>query len=309
MNTITPASKMITLIKREFWEQRILFMLVPLCYVGMVFIFFIFLTIRGYALDSLPLNSFAVSIQFAEESAAEALERFAAAPLQIKENFWQQFYDQSSMVLFVSFWGIMIYYYLMTLYQQRKNRSILFWNSMPVSDTQTVLSKVFAGLLIAQGVFLISMLVMNLLVLITLSIYGSFFDVDVWNTFVAPAHIFSRFFWFLLFAFINFFWCLPVYAWLLLSSAWAKSAPLAWAGAPLLLVIIPELVMKEYSPVLLKLFEHLNPGWMFGPNPTGYVQGFIDRLQLVLTSELLISAILGIVLVVATIRINRSEDI
>lgn len=303
-NTITPTSKMITLVKREFWEHRILFLMVPVCVAGFLFVSLFINVIRASILDYNPVEFVVGQFQSTEQTVAEAIEGFASLPVRAIEGFWESFYVSLSLFLFLTFWGVMIFYFLDTLYQQRKNRSILFWNSMPVSNTETILSKLIAGLVVGQGVYLLCMLVLHVLAMITLTIYGSQFDVNVWDTFVAPAQVFSRFFSHVIFALINIVWCLPVYAWLLLFSAWSKSAPLAWAMGPLLLVIVPEIVVYENTSIIRTLFEHVLPFWRFDDIEGGVV----ETLGRAFSLELLISAILGTALVYAAIRLNRSED-
>ncbi len=301
---ITPTGKMITLVRREFWEQRISFLLVPFSCIALAVIALAVSVIQAY------FNDYSILANLANPSidpmtAAERMVDFAAAPIEVREHFWDMFYMSSTSLLFLVFWGIMIYYFLATLYQQRKDRSILFWNSMPVSDTLTILSKLLAGLVIAYAVFLLSMLAMQLLMMVILSIYGLLFDVEIWSTFIAPANIFYRFACNVVFGIVNIFWCLPVYAWLLLCSAWAKSAPLAWAAGPLIICVVPELIIYERSDILLVFFQHMIPMWMFENSETG----FSGILSQVMNGELLLAAIVGVGLVYAAIRLNRSEDV
>ncbi len=303
-NMITPTGKMITLIRREFWEQRISFLLVPLCCIVLASVALAVNVFRSY------VNDFSILINLQNPSldpltAVERIMNFSGAPIEIRESYWNMFYMSSTSLFFIVFWGIMMYYFLMTLYQQRKDRSILFWNSMPVSNTFTILSKLLAGLVLVYGVFLFSLLVMHLVMLTILSLYGSFFDVDIWSTFIAPSNIFYRIACFAVYGVVNFFWCLPVYAWLLFCSAWARSAPLAWAVAPIVICVVPELIIYERSDILLTLFQHLLPSWMF-ENFEGGISGTLSQ---VMNGELLISTIVGIGLVIAAIRLNRSEDL
>lgn len=309
MTAITPLSKQLTLIKREFWEQRIAFLLVPLCAVVLAGVAFGVATIRAYLRDETPFNIFIGGRFFSQqaETAAQAMARYQQAPLAAKERLWEQFYSGPVPLLSLLFWGIMLYYFLTTLYSARKDRSILFWNSMPVSSSQTVMSKLIAGLVITQAVYLVAMLGIQLVLLGVFLVYGLAVDVDLWQNFIAPAHVFARFGWLVLFGILNIAWCLPVYGWLLFNSAWVRSAPLAWAAGPVVVMAIPELIFKDRSAILVKLIEHLLPTWMF--NVDGPPSVYADKLQLVLTPELVVSAFLGAGLVYAAIRFNRSEDI
>jgi ABC-2 type transport system permease protein len=309
MKTITPIQKQLVLLKREFWEQRIIFLIVPVCCVIFAALAWGTATVRAWLGNYNPVSAFTYSIQRPDETAADAIIRFSEAPMELKQQVWEQFYSVPTTLLFLAFWSIMMYYYLVALYQPRKDRSILFWNSMPISNMQTVMSKLIAGFVLAQGVYLVCMLALQLVVMLVLAIYGMGFDVDVWGTFIAPARIFQRFFSFSAFCLINIFWCLPFYAWLLLVSAIAKSAPLAWASAPLVIATIPELIIFEGSDIFVKVVQHAMPRFAIqeGKPDTMMNTGFLAQSGMLM--ELMISAILGIILVAAAIRFNRSEDL
>ena len=308
MNAITPISKQLTLIRREFWEQRIMFILVPVGIIMLAAVFFSLATFRNYVNDVSSINIFVGGgFQFTGQSAEEAMITFVQMPPDAKVLMWNRFYYGPIPLVFITFWGCMIYYYLMTLFQQRKDRGILFWNSMPVSNAQTVISKLLAGLFIAQMIYVLVMLAVQLVCLVVFLVYGMAMGLDLWANFIEPAHIFRRTFWLMIFAAVNVFWCLPVYAWMLMISSWARMAPLAWAVAPLVAVIIPELIIYGRSDILSTVFEHAIPTWMF--DSVGTRGDFTRNLPNVLNGELVLGAIIGMALVYATIRINRSEDI
>lgn len=306
--TISPWKKMQTLVRRELWEYRAAFLLVPLGIFILLLFSYLAVTIRGLFNDQVPIVSMVAGsrIQRESETAADALSRFAEAPFEVKERFWDVFYMESVPLLMGTFWLIAIYYFLMTLYQQRKDRSILIWNSLPVSSRETVISKLLACLIVTQGLFLLSMIAIQVSMLVIMLAHGLFFDVSLWDTYIAPSFFLGRIFFLVLGSFISAFWCWPFYAWLLFNSAWVKSAPLAWAGAPLLILIVPEIFLSGKSVILEVVARHAFPTWLDGTNGIPSVLGFAGSM---LTWELLVSVLAGAGLTFAAIRINRSEDL
>ena len=145
---------------------------------------------------------------------------------------------------------------------------------------------------------------MQLLMLLIMMIYGSLFDVSLWENFIAPSGVLPRFGEMLGFTFISIFWCLPVYAWLLLTSAWAKSAPFAWSMVPFVFLFVGELIFLGDGDVILVFFEHTVPIVNLGISPIGSVTGQ-NRL---LSGEMLVSILLGVAFIYGAIRLNRSED-
>lgn len=118
---ISPASKLVILVKREFWEQRIPFLLVPICCVVLVVVTFGFSVFIAYFKDELAFGNLLTGyIQSVDETAADALSRFADAPAIYQERFWEQFYGMPGALILMLLWALLAYYFLMTLYQQRK---------------------------------------------------------------------------------------------------------------------------------------------------------------------------------------------
>jgi ABC-2 type transport system permease protein len=124
-----------------------------------------------------------------------------------------------------------VLYSLDALHGERRDRSILFWKSLPVSDATTVLSKAAVALLVLPVVMFVVVFAGQLLAL-------------AWSSIVVllsgqnPMDLWSRldlfFMWFMLvygFAFLA-LWYAPVVGWFLLVGGWAKRLPILWAIAP-----------------------------------------------------------------------------
>lgn len=142
-------------------------------------------------------------------------------------------------------------YFILTssLHSERADRSILFWKSMPVSDTKTVLAK-FAGgtvlpLLIALAIAFVVYIVV-LAVTTGVAVHWGLSDIfSLWS----PRALFSAALAMVVFCFCYVLWAAPIYGWILLASA---AAP----RAPLLAAFLPPLVLG----VLEGLF--LRSGWL-----------------------------------------------
>jgi ABC-2 type transport system permease protein len=125
-----------------------------------------------------------------------------------------------------------IFYSLDALHGERRDRSILFWKSLPVSDVTTVLAKASIPLvvlpLIAFGIVVATEWLM--LLLSSVVVMGSGLSVAVlWKQVALPEE------WLLLFyhlVTVHILWYAPIYAWMLLVSGWARRAAFLWAILP-----------------------------------------------------------------------------
>jgi ABC-2 type transport system permease protein len=140
------------------------------------------------------------------------------------------------MVLFafgVTFFVVMniyaTWYLLDCLYADRKDRSVLFWKSLPISDTATVLAKLFTGLIAIPLVYFIAADISTLLMAFIVSVrarstFGSaLWQPDLWLQLQAL--------WLYLIV-TTAIWYLPFAGWLVVVSAWAKRAVMLWSILP-----------------------------------------------------------------------------
>src|SRR5437763_11697249 len=121
-----------------------------------------------------------------------------------------------------------IFFSLDALYGERRDRSILFWKSLPVSDLTTVLSKAAVPLVVLPIIAFILGQAAQIILLIlgTMILEGSGIGGAVlWREFRLFQEPFVMFYGLTIFM----LWWAPIYAWLLLVSAWAKRVPLLWA--------------------------------------------------------------------------------
>ena len=125
-----------------------------------------------------------------------------------------------------------IFYCIDAFQGERKDRSILFWKSLPVSDLTTVLSKASIPFLIlpvlAYGLLIVTGFVMLVLSSLVLAANGLSAG-PLWTQLsLAPSalgllyHMVT----------VHILWYAPLYCWMLLISAWARRAAFVWAFLP-----------------------------------------------------------------------------
>lgn len=134
---------------------------------------------------------------------------------------------------------VALFYASSALQSERRDRSLLFWKSLPVSDRTTVLAKIAVPMLVTPVVIFALVIATQLLLL-------------AWSSLVVAAsglapsalwrHLDLRLMWVVLpyGLIVNALWQAPLYAWLLLVSAWARRVPILWALAPFVILAMLE---------------------------------------------------------------------
>ncbi len=130
---------------------------------------------------------------------------------------------------------VILFYAVDALYSERRDRSILFWKSLPVTDLATVLSKLCMALVVIPLVTVVFIALTQVLTLLmaTLMVWGA--EGDAWSLVWRPAPLLSLWTLAVYFMCAAALWCAPLIGWLLLASAWARKAPLLWATLPLVI--------------------------------------------------------------------------
>lgn len=134
-----------------------------------------------------------------------------------------------------------IFYCLDSLYAERKNKSILFWRSLPVTDAETVISKLLTATVAIPLVTLAAIVITHLVNLILTSIFVSIEGGSPGHLVWGAVPLFDVWISMLIILLAAPLWFSPFIGWFLFVSAWTKRSPLLTAFLPIL--ILP---MLEY---------------------------------------------------------------
>ncbi len=225
---------------------------------------------------------------------------------------------------------VVFFYCLGTLYDERKDRSVLFWKSLPLSDAETVLSKVASALLVAPALATIAALATMLGFLLVVSAVVLFHGGNPITLLWGPGSPFGVAVQLLASIPVYALWALPTVGWLMLCSSWARSKPFLWA-----------LMIPAFSGIFVSWFDlmqnfNLESGWFWhnvvarmlfsvvpgswfdaahfnGVNVDGpeTIRRLIDlqaTYSVLLTPQLWIGAIAGAVMIFGAIRMRRYRD-
>ncbi|MGJ4802102.1 hypothetical protein [Luteimonas sp. SDU82] len=124
---------------------------------------------------------------------------------------------------------VLFFYCLGSLYDERKDRSVLFWKSLPLSDTQTVLSKLASATLVAPLLAILAAIATLFGFLLLISLVVLFYGGNPVELLWGPASPLKIALLYLVGLPVYALWAMPTIGWLMLCSAWAKSKPFLWA--------------------------------------------------------------------------------
>jgi ABC-2 type transport system permease protein len=199
-------------LRREFWESRSIY-LAPLGVAAL----FLFAFLIGVIILPTPNHNIRAA--------------FALDPMrQQKALEWP--YSFAAMLIMGTAFFVGLFYCLDALHGERRDRSILFWKSLPVSDRTTVLAKASIPIVILPLLSFAITAATQLIMLLLSSAVLQASGLDV-------ATLWRHVPWFqrssmLLYHLVtvHVFWYAPIHAWLLLVSAWARRAAFLWAVLP-----------------------------------------------------------------------------
>jgi ABC-2 type transport system permease protein len=162
----------------------------------------------------------------------EAVRALAQQPAEFRATHFHQVMLGSSVFFTVVLSFVVFFYLLGALYDDRKDRSILFWKSMPASDALTIASKLLAAMLIAPVMFWIVFVLTQVALAIIASVMVISVGENPWTLFLGQVNPLQGWFMVLFSYLAAAVWFLPFYGWLLLVSAFAPRIPLLFAVLP-----------------------------------------------------------------------------
>ena len=224
------------LLKREYWENRGGFVWAP----AITGIIFLVMTILGIGIATTVFwnkrNGDSFNFNGGVDAAGHAHVMGFAGDLSLVVG----------VLLSMAVMAFVVFFYCLgSLYDERRDRSVLFWKSMPVSDTQTVLSKLVWALVLAPVIAVLVGLVIGGGLWVVSLIGAAINGLPSPGAVVTESHPLRVVSNILIAIPVYALWALPTVGWLMLCSAWAKRFPFLWA------VLIPFLTCAMVSLVAL----------------------------------------------------------
>jgi ABC-2 type transport system permease protein len=234
---------------RELWENRSIY-IAPLIVAGV--------QVFGFAISTIGL---------AERRRAVLL----LDPLKQRAAI-EAPYDLAAMMMIFVVFIVGVFYCLDALHGERRDRSILFWKSLPVSDLTTVLSKITIPLVILPVIAFALVVCVQVIMLLMTSANLLMHGMSPATTF-AHVPVFQNWLVLLYGLIVLALWHAPIYGWLLLVSGWARRATFLWAVLPLIAIQIFEKItfgtsyfglfvqhrLMGFAPHAFDFHAHSNP--------------------------------------------------
>ena len=313
------------LLRREYWEHKGAFVWAPLAIAAAMVLLlgggFAYSTAFG-DVANMRIEGHVVSVQGIPAALRYKIAHMVATG-----------YLGIAAPLFVVLSVVVFFYCLSALHDDRRDRSILFWKSLPLSDRDTVLSKVITALCVAPLITIAIGVATSLVLLVIGMIAAAGKGLNLFAPVLMEPNLYLSPLYLLAFLPLYVLWALPTVGWLLLVSSWAKSKVFLWAvGVPLvslLLLTWLNYLLGAVSPmrfdidflgeqVVGRMLGGLLPGmWMSEVDGArlGQMREGLDSLlvlgesyRTLATPGVWIGAIAGVAMIFGVIRLRRWRD-
>ncbi len=273
-------------VRRELWEHRSLY-LAPLIVAAVALVGVVISLISGVVATSLakvaPLN-----------------------PMQ-QTSLLSAPYSVLALLVMITSVIAGCFYCLDAMHGERRDRSILFWKSMPVSDATTVLAKASIPMLVLPVMAFVVVTIAQLVAVFvgTLVVLAHGISVATLWSKLPFAQMPVGLFYFLI---ATALWYAPVYAWLLFVSAWAKRDTFIWAVVPPLALFAIVVSSSGSAVVKAAIRSRLIGAFEHGFTTNSSDQTLPDPSKLLSAPELWIGLLVAVALVFATVRLRRRHE-
>ncbi len=312
----------VTLLRREYQENRAGFLWTPIV-VGAVFTLLTLVGIAaamvkgpkaGLVIDGVPVS------ELIGRLGPEELAKLGGGLDVALGGLW--------VLVQAALYFVVLFYLLGALFDERRDRSVLFWKSLPVSDAKTVLSKAASAVFVAPLIAWAVSVAFGLVFLVVLSGYALWLGLNPVTAIWGPASPLSVLAATFAMVPLTALWSLPMVGWMLLCSAFAGQRPLLWAiGLPALtglmltwlgvLRVFRDGAEFYWQHVFLRLTTSILPGswsWFdgagfgigFDPASTSIAASLVSAAQSLVTNPATwIGALVGAVLLAASAEVRR----
>jgi ABC-2 type transport system permease protein len=296
--TMTVSRPLYWSVRRELWENRSLY-IAPLAVAGLYLFGFVISLIHP------PLHAKGTGLTAIDPS-------FEPIALAMP-------YSHAAMLLMLTAVIVAIFYCLDALYGERRDRSILFWKSLPVSDTTTVLAKTAIPMVVLPAVTFVVIVATHLLMMVIGSLLMAAHGVRagmLWRELpLVKIDVIM-----LYGVIVSALWYAPLYGWLLVVSSWAKRATLLWAVLPLFGICIIEKLALGSDYVFQMLKYRMNgffvPAFGIGPHQSGDAHQMHSTIRLaqltpgtfLATPGLWIGLVVAVLFLAAVVQMRRYRE-
>ncbi len=275
-------------VRRELWENRAIH-LAPLIAAGVVL------------LGVLISHVHPLAIMPGAHTALSRMGELMAGRL---------FYLLVASVIFAASALTGLFYCLGALHGERRDRSILFWKSLPVSDTTTVLAKAVVPFAVAPAVAFVVICVTQLILIADARVVFAIRHGDDTLAHFPLLRLLGEQLYELA---VIIPWYAPLWAWLLAVSAWAKRTTFLWGVGPPLAACAVErlafgtsnlwqLLRSRLSPPDVQAFDYVPHGLAVDPFPS------LDPVKYLSSPDLWAGLALAAIALAATIWLRRRQE-
>ncbi len=247
----------LALVRRELWEHRSLFV-VPLVIA--------LIELLGSLVGQVTVSTADTAVDIAILGATNLGENERAAAINVLML--------GVSFLFVLAMGLLtIFYSLDSLYAERKDKSILFWRSLPVTDAETVVSKLLTAALAIPLITMVLIAATHIGVLLASSVWVGFRGANAWHLIWTAAPFFDNWASTVILLLALSIWSAPFIGWFLFVSAYTKRSPFLLGFLPL--VVLPMLekiflgssafakMLLDRAPFNVPIFEGIDAAELF----------------------------------------------
>ncbi|HEU4852480.1 MAG TPA: hypothetical protein VFT37_10035 [Telluria sp.] len=313
------------LVRREYWEHKGMFFWAPLIAAGLIVLAAAAASIKASSSvgERLEVNGreVAVHVNGIPEAAQETLAGVLSATYMV---------TSAPLILLMTF--TLFFYLLGAMFDERRDRSILFWKSLPVSDSQTVASKVIAALVLVPLLYVAISIAMSVITLIIGSLALMAHGINLAPAILSNSALYKAPLMVIGLLPVYMLWALPTVGWLLMVSSWAKSKVFLWAvGVPLMLLAVLQMITFAFGlpldvdwfgqnivvrglgslvPGIWVGFENLDPHVVVdtADKVPDFTALFTQSWGTLLSPNVWIGAVAGAAMIAVAVRMRRWRD-
>ena len=292
-----------TMIRREIQEHKLAFIYAPF---AVALVLCLVIASVYFGVTDIQTDEFNFSTEIYDEEYQEAMLQ---ATSEAKTRVIRAGLIVIGLpIILIAGFGLLAYS-LSTFADERKDRSLIFWRSMPVSDLTTVLSKLLFVIFVVPLLILPNIILLQLVAMLSASIYF------VTNDIVPFGYLWTSFLltdWFrIIFSlWAQGLWSLPIFLWLMFAGTYARR-PLVGAAVPLVVAIVLEGIILR-SNLVLEFIENRLGFWSRAdsfPLPIEEIRVVdISNISLMLSTQAFWVGMIASALLISAIVYTRSTN-